>query len=198
MYLAKETVIKAKHVSLMMLISLILSLVSVRQAQAKDLVKVTIVGPGLKGAVELTDAESKNIFGKLWLANQIDKPPSADTEPYFEITVSLGTGTKIEATYPYYYYPASDEHPSYIYYPDVINGWSDVEGHYFLLSEDTDRALRDGLITLGASLSGTANPSIITFNPQLPWVWLIVGIVLCISIGIAVRLRRLNSAKTSH
>jgi hypothetical protein len=88
---------KAKHVSLLLLISLILSLISVRQVQAKDLVKVTTVGPGLRGTVELTDTENMNVFGKLWLAKQIDEPKSAKTEPDFEVSVALGMGTEIEA-----------------------------------------------------------------------------------------------------
>jgi hypothetical protein len=198
LYLAKESPMKAKQVSLILLIALVLSLISVRQAQAKDLVKVTIVGPGLDGTVELTDEEGLNVFGKLELANQIDKPASAETEPYFEISVALGTGSEIEATYIYDYYPASNKHPSYVYYPDVANVMSDVEGYYFLLSEGADRALRDHLTILGASLSGrTSQPTTrLTFPSPLPW--FIIGTCLCITIGIAISLKRRNTAPTSR
>ncbi len=189
---------KTKRVTLMLLLTLVLSLVSLRQAQAKDLVKVTIVGPGLNGEVELTGAEDLNVFGKLELADQIDEPASAETEPYFEISVALGTGTEIEATYLYYYYPASDKHPSYVYYPDVINVMSDVEGHYFLLSEGTDQALRDHLTNLGASLSATTNQPTTRLAFPIPFLWLIIVTCLCISIGIAISLKRLNTAKRSH
>jgi hypothetical protein len=198
MYLAKETGMKAKNVSMMILISLLLSLLTIGRAQAKEIVKVTIAGPGLNGEVELTDIESLKIIDELGFADQSYQPASIGTEPYFEIRTAVGDGTDIVAIGIYHYYPASKQHPSYIYYPGSINAWSSRDGQYFLVPKDTDQKLHDLLAQLGASLSDTTNPSIITFNLLLPWVWLIVGIVFCISIGIAVRLQRLNSAKTSH
>lgn len=189
---------KAKNVSMMILISLLLSLLTIGRAQAKEIVKVTIAGPGLNGEVELTDIESLKIIDELGFADQIYQPTSIGTEPYFEIRTAVGDGTEIVAIGIYHYYPASKQHPSYIYYPGSINAWSSRDRQYFLVPNDTDQKLHDLLAQLGASLSGTTNPSIITFNLLLRWVWLIVGIVLCISIGIAVRLQRLNSAKTSH
>jgi hypothetical protein len=185
---------KAKHISLM-LISLILSLLTIGRAQAKEVVKVTIAGPGLNGEVELTDRENWKIIDELGFADQIYQPTSIGTEPYFEIRTAVGDGTQIVAIGIYHYYPASKQHPSYIYYPGSINAWSSRDKQYFLVPEDTDQRLRGLLTNLGASLSGTANPSI---NTLLPWLWLIVGIALCIGIGLAVRLRRLDSAQTSH
>jgi hypothetical protein len=95
---------KAKHISLM-LISLILSLVTIGRAQAKEVVKVTIAGPGLNGRVELTDRENWKIIDELGFADQIYQPTSIGTEPYFEIRTAVGDGTQIVAIGIYHYYP---------------------------------------------------------------------------------------------
>ena len=72
---------RAKNVSLMMLISLLLSLLTIGRAQAKEIVKVTIAGPGLNGEVELTNKESLKIIDELGFADQIYQPTSIGTEP---------------------------------------------------------------------------------------------------------------------
>lgn len=179
---------KAKHTSRIMLINLILSLLTFGQAQAKEIVKVTIVGPGLNGAIELTDEKSLSVFRQLGFADQNYQPLSAKTEHFFEIRMAIGDSTDIVATSIFHYYPASKKHPSYVYYAEGINSWSSRDGQYFLLPEDTDRALRDLLVSLGASLPGTVNQPARSF--KLPFLWLIVGLCLCVTVGIAIRLKR--------
>ena len=105
---------QAENVSLMLLISLILSLLTIDRAQAKEIVKVTIAGPGLNGEVELTNIENLKIIDELGFADQTYQPTSIGTEPYFEIRTAVGDGTEIVAIGIYHYYPASKRHPSCI------------------------------------------------------------------------------------
>ncbi len=181
---------KAKQVSLILLIVMVLSLLTMGRAQAKELVKVTIAGPGLNGEIELTDTESLSVFRELGFADEIYQPKSVANEPYFEIRMALGDGTEIVATGVYHYYPASKQHPSYIYYAGAINAWSSRDGQYFLLPEDTDRKLHDLLTKFGASLPDKTNPPTATSALPLSLLWFIVGSVFCIIVGIMIRLKR--------
>lgn len=179
---------RAKQVGLILLITLVLAPLTFGQALAKEIIKVTIIGPGLNGEIELTDEKSLSVFRQLGLADQNYQPTSAKTDHYFEIRMALGDGTEIIAISIFHYYPASKEHPSYIYYAEGINSWSSRDGQYFLLPDDTDRALCDLLARLGASLPGSENQPTTTF--KLPFLWVIIGICLCITVGIAIRLKR--------
>ena len=187
---------QAKHMNPIPLVALVLALALVGTTQAKELVKVTIVGPGLTRGVELTDAERLRVFRDLRFADQITQPASTETQPYFELRLGVGTSTKIVATNVYRYYPATRAHPSYIYYADVINGWSSIEGQYFLLPDDQDQAVRNLLISLGASLPSMevqatpAHTLPATGQNGLPTLWLILASCFCIGVGIALKLRR--------
>jgi hypothetical protein len=188
---------KAKHISLM-IISLILSLVTIGRAQAKEVVKVTIAGPGLNGRVELTDRENWKIIDELGFADQIYQPTSIGTEPYFEIRMAVGDDTKIVAIGIYHYYPASKQHPSYIYYPGSINAWSSRDGQYFLVPDDTDQKLHDLLAKRGAFLADTTDESASPFALRSPMLLFIVGSGLCIMIGIAVKKRLVTTVRELH
>lgn len=179
---------KAKQVSLF--IAMVLSLLTIRGAQAKELIKVTITGPGLNGDVELTDTESLKVIRELGFADQIYQPSSVETELYFEIRAALGDSTESVATSIYHYYPASKAHPSYIHYADAINAWSSRDGQSFLLPEDTDRKLHDLLTNLGASLPDTTDLPTAAFTLPVSLSWLIIGICFCMMIGIGIRLKR--------
>jgi len=180
---------KAKQVSLILMIALGLSLLTISQARAKELVKVTIAGPGLNGEIELTDEESLSVIRELGFADEIYQPISVKTEPYFEIRAALGDSTGIVATNIYRYYPASEKHPSYIYYAGAINAWSSRDGQSFLVPEDTDRKLHNLLAKLGASFPNTTNESTSTFMLPSPLTWLIVGSSFCITIGILIGMK---------
>jgi hypothetical protein len=159
---------KTKQMGLILLIVLVLSLLIISRAQAKKIVKVTIAGPGLNGEVELTNIENLKIIDELGFADQIYRPTSIGTEPYFEIRMAVGDGTEIVAISIYHYYPASKQHPSYIYYPGDINAWSSRDRQYFLVPEDTDQKLRGLLAQLGASLPDTTNESALPSHFDLP------------------------------
>ena len=161
---------KSKYLNLIPLIALLLSLITVGRAQAKGVIlKVTITGPGLNNEIELTDEESLSVFQEIEVAGQIARPQSADTQSYFDIRMAIGYDTEIFATSVYHYYPASGEHPGYIYSTVINNGISSPEeGQYFLLSEKTNRAFRNLLADLGASLPNQPNSAWI-----IPLIWFI-------------------------
>jgi len=141
------------------LILLLLLLFSVGHAQAKGIIiKATITGPGLSNGIEITDEERLNIFRDFEFAGQIAKPQTVENQPHFDIRTSIGYDTEIFMTEVYHYYPASAEHPSYIYRTVVNNGIpQDVQ--YFLPSQKTDLALRNLLADLDASLPNGRNIS---------------------------------------
>ena len=186
---------KTKQMGMIRLMVLVLSLLSIGRAQAKELVKVTIAGPGLTGEVELTDIESLKIIDELGFADQNYQPTSIGTEPYFEIRMAVGDDTRIVAIGIYHYYPASKQHPSYIYYPGSINAWSSRDGQYFLVPADTDQKLHDLLAQLGASLADTTDGSASPFAFRFPMLLFIVGSGFCILIGIAMKMRLVTTAK---
>ena len=186
---------KPKQMSWILLIVFVLSPLTIRRAQAKEIVKVTIAGPGLNGEVELTDIESLKIIDELGFADQIYQPTSFGTEPYFEIRMAVGDDTKIVAIGIYHYYPASKQHPSYIYYPGSINAWSSRDGQYFLVPEDTDQKLHDLLAQLGAFLADTTDESASPFTLRSPMLLFIVGSGFCIMIGIAMKMRLITTAR---
>lgn len=180
---------KTKEMGLIPVVALILSLLVIVRAQAKELVKITIAGPGLKGEVELTDQESLKVVNELGFADQIYQRSSPGTEPYFEIRAAVSDNTEIVAIDIYDYYPASKQHPSYIYYPGSVNAWSSRDRQYFLVPEDTDQKLRALLTKLGASLPNTGNESTSTFMLPPSWLWFILGSALFIIIGRATKMR---------
>jgi hypothetical protein len=186
---------KTKQMGLILLNVLVLSLLTIGRAQAKEIVKVTITGPGLNGEVELTDTENLKIIDELGFADQIYQPTSIGTEPYFEIRMSVSDGTEIVAIGIYHYYPASKQHPSYIYYPGSINAWSSRDKQYFLVPEDTDQKLRGLLTNLGASLPDTTNEATSIFILPSSLLWFILGSALCIMIGIAMKMRFATTAR---
>jgi hypothetical protein len=186
---------KTKQMSWILLIVLVLSLVAVNRAQAKEIVKVTIAGPGLKGEVELTNVENLKIIDELGFADKIYQPTSMGTESHFEIRTAVGDGTEVVAIGIYHYYPASKQHPSYIYYPGSINAWSSRDKQYFLVPEDTDQKLRGLLTNLGAALPDTTNESTSPFILPSSLLWFILGSVLCLMIGIAMKMRLAATAR---
>ncbi|HLO32465.1 MAG TPA: hypothetical protein VK249_25165 [Anaerolineales bacterium] len=179
---------RAKQVSLTLLIVMAFSLLPLGGAEAKEVVKVTIAGPGLNGQVELTDTESLKVIRELGFADESYEPASQETNSYFEIRMAIGDGTQIVATGIYHYYPASAEHPGYLYYADGINAWSSRDGQYFLLPKDTEEALDGLLVNLGAALPDKTARSTAAFPRLL--MWSIVGICFCISVTGAIMLKR--------
>lgn len=125
----------------LIVIAAIVMLMSLTGTLAKEIVKVTISGPGLTGTVEVTDAEALSLFQNMRFGRMQNGKPSEVGETYYEIRLMIGDGKEIFATDIYHYYLTSKG--SYLYYADVLNGWSDAEGKWFRLDRTTDAALRD-------------------------------------------------------
>ena len=189
----------AKH--LFLLLTLGLSLARVETAHAKELVKVTVAGPGLPRPVELTDPASLRVFRDFSFVDPIAPPPSDATHPYFEFRLGIGQGSEIVATSVYHYYPATVEQPSYLYVADSINAWSSPSpvGQYFLVPADQDRALRNLLTQLEATGASTEQQAtsaqlLLPTGPKGgPSYWLLV--VLCCCLGGGLALKRQRSAR---
>lgn len=111
-------------------------------AFAKEVVQVTISGPGLADTLVLTDGEPLTTFAELDFGRMLSQPPTELNDTYFEVQVAYGDGSEIFATNVYHYVPAINADHGYLYYADVINGSSDNEGRWFELSDAADRDLR--------------------------------------------------------
>lgn len=125
---------------------------------AKEVVQVTITGPGLNTAVELVEADALAVFQAVRFdEGMITLPPTDAAGPHFEVRASVGVGDQIVATNVEYYYFTPDS--SYMYFADVEGGWSDAEGTWFRLSPESDRALRALLMAEGAAIERTSQPA---------------------------------------
>ena len=117
---------------------------------AKEIVQITITGPGLTEALELTDAQALAAFDleSVLEASPAQAPAELDAN-YFEVQLAVGDGTEGVATFVYHYFPALNLDEGYLYYADFIGGSADGLGQWFELSDSLDRDLRHLLRTAG-------------------------------------------------
>ncbi len=142
---------KIRYALIALLLGSILSVVALTPALAKELVKVIVLGPGLNGEVEITDPDQVSFFENLIRLPVIEEKPEGLSDAFFEIRMAVGSEDNIVAYNVYNYYPAQVEVGGYFYYAGVIEGSSSVEGKWFSLAEDGDRALRELIVSLGAA-----------------------------------------------
>lgn len=116
--------------------------------RAKEVVSVTVSGPGLTGETDLTEMDLIEPVAEMRTLDRFDDAPKDIGERYFVLGLNVGTGQEIVATTVYHYYPTSDPDIGYLYYAEVINGYSDAEGDWFQLEADSNRALREVLFNL--------------------------------------------------
>ena len=64
--------------------------------------------------------------------------------------MAVGTADQIVAYNVHHYYPGQIDTAGFFYYANVVGGWSSAEGKWFASAEDSDRALREFLVSLGA------------------------------------------------
>jgi hypothetical protein len=117
---------------------------------AKELVQITIMGPGLAEALELTDAQALAAFDleSVMEASPAQAPTELDAD-YFEVQLAVGDGTEVVATFVYHYFPALNLDEGYLYYADFIGGSADGIGQWFALSDSLDHDLRHLLRAAG-------------------------------------------------
>ena len=143
---------KIRRALIALLLGSTLSAIALTPAAAKEVVKVIIVGPGLNDEVEITDTEQVRFFEQLLLPPFIDEKPDGLSDAFFEIRMAVGSGSgEVVAYNVYHYYPAQGDVAGYFYYAGVLEGSSSAEGKWFPLAEDSDRALREFLVSLGAA-----------------------------------------------
>lgn len=129
------------------LIAVGLGLMSFQATLAKEIVQVTISGPGFSGEVDMSHAEALMRFAELEFEATPDDVESEIYDSYYVIQLHIGYEDEIVATDVYHYYPLSETGTGYIYYADVINGFSTAEGQWYRLTDESDRMLRDVLFT---------------------------------------------------
>ncbi len=135
----------------LLVVTVIGLLVPLYAAQGKEIVRVTITGPGFDEAVEVTLASELAVFREMRFdEGMIALPPTDPAAPFFEVRLGVGVENQIIATDVNYFYLTPDA--GYMYYADVIGGGSDAEGKWFRLSAATDLALRDFLADRGADI----------------------------------------------
>lgn len=144
----------------LLVIAALLLLLPLSRTLAKEIVLVTISGPGLT-TLEVSDSDSLSLFRDMRFEGMLDSPPSEVGKSFYEIHLILGHDDQIIATDIYHYYPA--QKGGYIYYADVINGWSDAEGKWFRLEAASDHALREFL----------ADQEAVTAVARTPMNWLL-------------------------
>jgi hypothetical protein len=117
---------------------------------AKELVQITITGPGLGEALEVTDAKqlADFDFGSVMEASQAEAPSEQEAD-YFEVQLAVGDGTHTVATFVYHYYPGINADYGYLYFADFIGGSADSIGQWFKLNDSVDRELRHLLRAAG-------------------------------------------------
>lgn len=121
--------------------------------------RVTIVGPGLDGGIEIVGdlalLERLSIGFLEDFQLPLDPPPQVG--PGFELTrfyeVSPGQYQPFDVTI---YYPAPAGEPGAIHYQGIVNGWSEYDGRWYGLHPDSEAALRDVLAAHGATLDAIA------------------------------------------
>ncbi|MBL8153997.1 MAG: hypothetical protein JNM70_07425 [Anaerolineae bacterium] len=116
--------------------------------QAKEVVSVTVSGPGLAGETELTELDQIEPVAEMRTLDRFGAAPESIGEQFFVLGLNVGTGQEVVATTVYHYYPTTDPDVGYLYYADVINGSSDAEGDWFRLDAASNRALREVLFNL--------------------------------------------------
>ncbi len=182
-------------------------MITYRLGAAKELVSVRISGPGISGELEFSDAETLRLVQGLETHAFLVEEPGGLSHLVFEIRMGVGDGNDVFAYNVYQYSPPIDGSPGFLYFADVINGWSSAEGTWFPLSMESDRTLRKFLASHGGAVAMTGITPDLGSGPVLrvsvserqplagllssPATWLIGGLAACAALfGMASRRRR--------
>ena len=130
-----------------LLLTLVLTLLAIPTLVvfAKELGKLTITGPGIKGELTLNDPnftlEKSGFFEQAVLS----KPPTGlDLEAGYSITAHLNLDGKVVPFAQMVYYPTNEGQPGYVHYTGRLNGDAlQTVDEWDILSRSADGALRD-------------------------------------------------------
>jgi len=131
----------------LLLLTLVLALLAIPSLVvfAKELGKLTITGPGIKGELTLNDPnftlEKSGFFEQAVLS----KPPTGlDLEAGYSITAHLNLDGKVVPFAQMVYYPTNEGQPGYVHYTGRLNGDAlQTVDEWDILSRSADGALRD-------------------------------------------------------
>jgi hypothetical protein len=131
---------KSRHL-LVIALALLFSLLPLGSALAKGIVRVTITGPGLDGARELTPNAAAE--GLMPLFTDQISPPNGLGADYYTIREEMGFESEVFAANVYHYYPDPQGGDGYIFYADVENGLSGSEGGWFRINPAVEQIIAD-------------------------------------------------------
>lgn len=110
---------------------------------AKEIVQITITGPGLAETLAVTDAQQLATLDLESLMNSSPGVAPSDPEAdYFELQLAVGDGNEVIATFVYHYFPGINSDYGYLNFTDMIGDNASSIGGWFRLSDSLDRALR--------------------------------------------------------
>lgn len=125
------------------------------------LARITVDGPGLAAAIEITDA---NLLSVLGMAEMMDLFVTVDAP------VDAGTAYALQRFYhddrrnidvPFdsvRYYPHAGDGLAYVYYVGIHNGSSEYDGRWFAVTSEGDSAMRRVLSDAGVEVPGQPVP----------------------------------------
>src|SRR5215218_4632976 len=95
---------KHSRVALAGLLIALVALIPAGTSFAKEVVQVTITGPGLTDALDITDTVGLATFQPLLEGVPGKQPTDLDAD-YFEVQLAIGDGKEVVATIVYHYFP---------------------------------------------------------------------------------------------
>lgn len=148
------------RIGLTLLLAALLALALPGFASAKGPAsRITIVGPGLDGALEIVD--DAVLLGALSMAALEDFMRPAEPPAYptlgFELTRFFETNTGEYVPFDQVvYHPAPDGEPGLVHYLGIVNGSSEYDGRWFHIQPRGERMLREVLSAHGADFEVVA------------------------------------------
>lgn len=134
---------RLKQTSLLVVISCLVFvlLVSTSTKAGADAVKVVVKDPQSGVEFETTDPALMGFFAFANLSARLPVAPTPSVPGYL-VTRYWDNGPFDR----FHYYPSSEDTPAYIYYDGFIQGWSDSDGAWYAVPEETDAAMKKMLI----------------------------------------------------
>lgn len=144
---------------------LILALALAGTALAKEVVQITISGPGLKGEVEVTNQQDFEDIRNMMLPIQLDGPPESIGAEFYTLRFGIGDDKgEVFATNVYHYYPDPEGGLGFVLFADVEGGEASVEGQWFRIDAASDQGIKRALNGFGVTLAVEAEAPVV--EPQ--------------------------------
>lgn len=162
--------------------------------------RVTINGPELQDEIEVTDQDTLKVLALGTLedlrSGAIEAPQVSDG---YEVTRYFKDGSKFRAFDQVRYYPNPSGERGYVFYIGIVGGWSEYDGKWFRVSEQSEQILQEVLANNGVQLRGVpaSAPATLPVTGGVSWssgLLIILGGMLVLTGW----LLRLNHSLTGH